>query len=83
MPLPGEIDPDADPAAVAEAGGTDELTADELESLAAQALEAALEARGHVVAINTLTSGLSVIEVGDDVLIGGADQRRDGAVGGR
>jgi large subunit ribosomal protein L9 len=42
-PLPGEIDPDAAPAAAAEAGGTDELSADELERLAAQALEAAQE----------------------------------------
>ncbi len=42
-PLPGEIDPDADPAAVAEADGTEELSADELERLAAQALEAAQE----------------------------------------
>ena len=33
--------------------------------------------------IRTLTSGLSVIEVGDGVLIGGADKRRDGTVGGR
>lgn len=49
----------------------------------APALAAALEARGHTVSIATLTSGLSVIEVGDGVLVGGADHRRDGAVGGR
>ncbi|MBY5163101.1 50S ribosomal protein L9 [Salsipaludibacter albus] len=42
-PLSGEIDPDVDPAAAAEADGTDELSSDELERLAAQALEAAQE----------------------------------------
>jgi gamma-glutamyltranspeptidase/glutathione hydrolase len=47
------------------------------------ALAAALEARGHSVGIIAQTSGLSVIEVGDGELIGGADYRRDGAVGGR
>jgi gamma-glutamyltranspeptidase/glutathione hydrolase len=49
----------------------------------AAALAAALEARGYTVAITTMTSGLSVIEVTEDGLVGGADQRRDGAVGGR
>ena len=48
----------------------------------ALALEAALEAKGHSVNVRSLTSGLSVIEVGDGVLIGGSDQRRDGAVSG-
>ncbi len=33
--------------------------------------------------IRALTSGLSIIQVGDGVLIGGADERRDGTVGGR
>ncbi len=33
--------------------------------------------------IRSLTSGLSVIQVGDSVLIGGADKRRDGTVGGQ
>jgi gamma-glutamyltranspeptidase/glutathione hydrolase len=49
----------------------------------AEALGAALEARGHSVGIIEMTSGLSVIEVTDDGLVGGADQRRDGTVGGR
>jgi gamma-glutamyltranspeptidase/glutathione hydrolase len=49
----------------------------------AAALEAALEARGHRVNIRALTSGLSAIQVGDGVLIGGGDLRRDGTVGGR
>lgn len=47
------------------------------------ALAAALEARGHPVVITGLTSGLSVIHVTDDGLVGGADHRRDGTVGGR
>ncbi len=33
--------------------------------------------------IRSLTSGLSIIQVDDDEFVGGADQRRDGAVGGR
>lgn len=48
-----------------------------------EALAAALEARGHPVSIGQLTSGLSVIQVTDGGYIGGADHRRDGAVGGR
>ena len=48
----------------------------------AEALAAALEARGHPVNIRTQTSGLSLIQVDDGNLIGGADQRRDGAIGG-
>ena len=47
------------------------------------ALAAALEARGHPVGVGTLTSGLSVIQVTADGFVGGADHRRDGAVGGR
>jgi gamma-glutamyltranspeptidase/glutathione hydrolase len=47
------------------------------------ALAAALEARGHPVNVNTQTSGLSIINVTPDALIGGADLRRDGTVGGR
>jgi len=47
------------------------------------ALAAALEARGHPVSVGALTSGLSVIQVTDDGFVGGADQRRDGSVGGR
>ena len=46
------------------------------------ALRAALVARGHPVSVGALTSGLSVILVTDEGLIGGADFRRDGAVGG-
>ena len=49
----------------------------------AAALEAALEARGHTVNVRSLTSGLGVIHVTSDALIGGADLRRDGTVGGR
>ncbi len=48
-----------------------------------EALADALEARGHPVTIGALTSGLSVIQVTDDGYVGGADHRRDGAVGGR
>lgn len=49
----------------------------------AEATAGALEALGHNVNIRALTSGLSVIQVTDDGFIGGADQRRDGTVGGR
>ena len=49
----------------------------------ARALAAALRDRGHPVGIVTQTSGLGIIQVGDGVLIGGADKRRDGTVGGR
>lgn len=49
----------------------------------AEALTAALEARGHNVNIQSLTSGLGVINVTPDELLGGADLRRDGTVGGR
>ena len=45
------------------------------------ALAAALEARGHPVTIGELTSGLSVIQVTSSGYVGGADHRRDGAVG--
>ena len=48
-----------------------------------EALKAALEARGHPVSVGVLTSGLSVIQVTGAGLVGGADYRRDGAVGGR
>ena len=49
----------------------------------AAALETALEAIGHNVNIRSLTSGLSIIHVDGDQLVGGADKRRDGTVGGR
>jgi gamma-glutamyltranspeptidase/glutathione hydrolase len=49
----------------------------------AAALEAALEARGHTVNVRSLTSGLGVIHVTPNELLGGADLRRDGTVGGR
>ena len=49
----------------------------------AAALEAALEAIGHTVNIRSLTSGLSIIHVDGDRLVGGGDKRRDGTVGGR
>ena len=48
------------------------------------ALRAALDARAHTTSdANTLTSGLSIIHVDGDRLIGGADKRRDGTVDGR
>ena len=49
----------------------------------AAALELALEDRGHNVNVRSLTSGLGVIQVTPDELLGGADLRRDGTVGGR
>lgn len=49
----------------------------------AASLQAGLEALGHPVTVRDLTSGLSIIQVTDDGFIGGSDQRRDGAVGGR
>ena len=48
------------------------------------ALESDLEeGRGHAVGITTLTSGLSLIQVTPGGFVGGADMRRDGAIGGR
>ena len=48
------------------------------------ALKDALEARNYVVApLGGEGSGLSIIQVTDDGLLGGADKRRDGTVGGR
>ena len=49
----------------------------------ADALAAALVAKGHSVNIRSQTSGLSIIQVTDKELIGGGDKRRDGTVGGR
>ena len=49
----------------------------------AAALETALEARGHNVNVRSLTSGLGIVQVTPAALIGGADLRRDGTVGGR
>ena len=47
-------------------------------------LRAALDARSHTTSdANTLTSGLSIIHVDGDRLVGGADKRRDGTVAGR
>ncbi len=48
-----------------------------------EALAEALRQRGHPVRITDLTSGLSVIQVTRHGLVGGADHRRDGTVGGR
>jgi len=48
------------------------------------ALESDLEeGRGHAVGVITLNSGLSLIQVTPTGLVGGADMRRDGAIGGR
>jgi gamma-glutamyltranspeptidase/glutathione hydrolase len=49
---------------------------------AAEALQPALEALGHVVRIRDMTSGLHVIVRRDGRLWGGADGRREGAVAG-
>lgn len=50
----------------------------------AAALESELEeGRGHAVGVTTLNSGLSLIQVTPSGLVGGADMRRDGAIGGR
>ncbi len=49
----------------------------------AASLEAGLVALGHPISIRALTSGLSIIQITEEGLIGGADKRRDGAVGGR
>ena len=43
---------------------------------------AALEEKGHVVKIQSMNSGLHAIRIGDGVLSGGADPRREGAVMG-
>lgn len=48
-----------------------------------EALKAALEARGQSVNVRALTSGLSMILISEEGLLGGADPRRDGTVGGR
>ncbi|MEL6892796.1 MAG: gamma-glutamyltransferase [Actinomycetota bacterium] len=45
-------------------------------------LQADLEALGHTVNVRGLTSGLSIIQVVGRDLVGGADLRRDGTVGG-
>jgi gamma-glutamyltranspeptidase / glutathione hydrolase len=46
-------------------------------------LASELERRGHAVAPIDLTSGLSIIAVGDGKLLGGADIRREGLAAGR
>jgi gamma-glutamyltranspeptidase/glutathione hydrolase len=49
-----------------------------------EALAGALRERGHTVnVVDTLVSGLSVIQVVRGGFLGGADHRRDGTVGGR
>jgi gamma-glutamyltranspeptidase/glutathione hydrolase len=45
-------------------------------------LAAALEARGHEVARPSMTSGLHIVQVRPEGLLGGADPRREGAVFG-
>jgi gamma-glutamyltranspeptidase/glutathione hydrolase len=47
------------------------------------ALSAALSARGHTVSERELNSGLSIVKVQADGLLGGFDPRRDGSAGGR
>ena len=48
----------------------------------AEELAAGLTALGHEVAITNLNSGLHVIQISDDGLIGAADKRREGVVMG-
>ncbi|WMT91049.1 gamma-glutamyltransferase [Pelagibacterium sp. H642] len=48
----------------------------------AEDLASGLEALGHEVNITNLNSGLHVIEITDDGLVGAADKRREGAVMG-
>ena len=40
----------------------------------------ALQAMGHEVTIRNMNSGLHAILIGDGVLVGGADKRREGVV---
>lgn len=49
----------------------------------AEELAAALEALGHEVAITNLNSGLHVIQITDEGLIGAADKRREGIAMGK
>lgn len=49
----------------------------------AEELAAALTALGHEVAVANLNSGLHVIKITDDELIGAADKRREGVVMGK
>jgi gamma-glutamyltranspeptidase/glutathione hydrolase len=46
------------------------------------AWKAALELKGHEVKVAPLNSGLHAIRIGDGLLLGGADPRREGAVRG-
>lgn len=48
----------------------------------AEELAAELTARGHEVAIANLNSGLHIIQITDEGLIGAADKRREGTVMG-
>jgi gamma-glutamyltranspeptidase/glutathione hydrolase len=53
--------------------------ATELEAHTAVAgLKAALEAKGHTVTLDSMTSGLNIIRVRSEVLYGGTDPRREG-----
>ncbi|RMF34455.1 MAG: gamma-glutamyltransferase, partial [Alphaproteobacteria bacterium] len=78
------LDLGIDPAAALGAGhivnrnGATELE----EESTALAFRAALEARGHEIAVKNLNSGLHVILIGDEVMIGAADPRREGTVEG-
>jgi len=56
-------------------GGTDLEAGTE-----AEALQEALEARGHAINVRDLNSGLHAIMVTDQGLVGGADPRREGIV---
>jgi len=58
-------------------------TVDLEEGTAAEALKAALEARGHETNVRALTSGLHSILVSGGKLYGGADPRREGIAAGR
>mgnify|MGYP003351879841 CR=1 FL=1 len=51
----------------------DDLMREELKNL-----KAALEAKGHTIAIDSMTSGLNIIRSRSEVLFGGTDPRREG-----
>ncbi|WP_420405248.1 gamma-glutamyltransferase [Nisaea sp.] len=52
------------------------------EDTAVAAWQEALELKGHEIKISSLNSGLHAIRIGEGLLLGGADPRREGAVRG-
>lgn len=57
--------------------------ATELEEDASEWLVGKLEALGHQIRVNSLTSGLNGVETIGGKLLGGADRRREGIASGR